>query len=172
MFCYTAISKKLKKLSGARVANKQIGKWTHAITNHLYKVVSESDPESVLRRDWWKSAANHACNIHDHQSDIFPACKHGPREEEKLGEDGDTYVRDWIDPGNDSVHKKHVHTQFLDVSYKLIINIEMSPQSVTSYARKHTTPICYATVAALTQDIVPDMQYFLIDYNYHHNGLV
>lgn len=96
---FEGITKKMKGLSAKRVTYKQASKWVPAVVNHLYKVVQDSDYGSSLRRYWWKSAANHICNIHDHEYEDFPACLHGPLEEERVDDDGKTYVRDWIDPG-------------------------------------------------------------------------
>lgn len=96
----SGITKKLKKLSAAKVGNRQVGRWVPALVNHLYKVISESDPKSMLRTEWWRSGINHICNIHIHDSEIFPKCLHEDLIEEREGEDGKLYVRDWIDPGN------------------------------------------------------------------------
>lgn len=89
----------MKKLSLAKVANRQAGRWVPALINHLYKVVSETAPQSQLRTEWWKSAANHICDVHQHESELFPLCMHGELESERVGDDGEIYIRDFIDPG-------------------------------------------------------------------------
>lgn len=93
----TGLSKKLRKLAQRRVAFVQIGRWVPALSTHLYYTIEHSPQKSELRLDMWKSATNHICNIHSHESDVFPQCLHG--ELTTKTEDGVTYERDWIDPG-------------------------------------------------------------------------
>lgn len=57
--------------------------------------------ESALRKEIRLSTTNnHISNIHEHDSDVFPDCLHPALEEVKVDEDGQEWVRNWIDPGN------------------------------------------------------------------------
>jgi hypothetical protein len=48
---------------------------------------------------WWKSCANHICNIHDLEGDGIGKCKH-PDEEVRHNEQGEELVVEWIVPGS------------------------------------------------------------------------
>lgn len=91
---HVGIRKKLLALSIQRVAYKVLRPWIPAIIDHLYHVVSNSTGN--LRVEWWKSVINHCCNIHEHESVVFPECRHGPLDDERMNPDGTMDYRVWI----------------------------------------------------------------------------
>lgn len=92
------MQKKLAKLGNKRVAFRPVLKYIPALVNHLYHVVANTGL-GQLRQDWWVSAANHVCGIHDHELETFPQCVHGEEDEETVDENGDTWQIKYIVPG-------------------------------------------------------------------------
>ena len=64
-------------MAGSKVSYLVIGKWIQGINDHLYYVVTNTEP-GEKRKQWWSSVANHICNIHNHNFAEFPACQHDP----------------------------------------------------------------------------------------------
>lgn len=92
------LKKKLGELAGKRVANRVLGRWITAIINHLYEVVTHTDPHSELRREWWTSVTDHICNIHEYpENSVYKKCLHRPLD--VIVKDGEEYTREWIDKG-------------------------------------------------------------------------
>ena len=94
MLTHVGIRKKLNALASERVAYRVLYPWIPATVDHLYHVICNSTDD--LRIEWWKSVVNHCCNIHTHDSTLFPQCKHGQLEEERVNPDGSKDVRVWI----------------------------------------------------------------------------
>lgn len=94
---FTGITKKLKKLSGAKVGNKQAGRWVPAIVSHMYKVVQDTPPQ--LAWDRLVEIRSQPCLQRSRaRQRCFPACSHDQLVERKVVDEV-VYVRDWIDPG-------------------------------------------------------------------------
>jgi len=70
------LKKKLLKVSKKKGCD-DLEPWIRSINNHLYWAACSSETgEEVV--DKVKSISNHVMNIHQHDSDRFPACTHGP----------------------------------------------------------------------------------------------
>ena len=93
----TGLRKRVSSLAAKRVAYQIAGKWIPAITSHLYHVIQHTEP-GPYRIEWWKSCLNHICGIHEHSTDIFPKCLHGP-DEEKVNSKGETLVIGYLASG-------------------------------------------------------------------------
>ncbi|XP_011677896.2 uncharacterized protein LOC105444839 [Strongylocentrotus purpuratus] len=76
------ISKGLKKklrAAGMKKDCELLHQWTKSITNHMYWVASSTpDAGQEVMAAKWSSMINHIMNIHDHETDVFPQCLHGP----------------------------------------------------------------------------------------------
>lgn len=94
----SGLKRKLSDLAGKKVSYRPIGKWIPAIISHLYHVITNSDPHTELRREWWTSVVDHVCNIHTHpQNRVFKQCAHGHLDETIEDEEGQEWRRLWLD---------------------------------------------------------------------------
>ena len=93
----TGFRKRLAAIGQRKVANHILMKWVPAPVDHLHHVVSNSPP-GQLRREWWMSGARHICNVHNHDFESFPECRHGPHEE-KYDKEGVKLVPAYLKPG-------------------------------------------------------------------------
>ena len=110
-----SITKKLTKLGNSKAAYKQIGRWSKAISSHLYYTIGNSEPKSKLRQDMWLSTTNHVCDIHEHDSEEFPQCRHDPLEN-IIDDKGVEWERDWLIPGNNTAKCLHNSPNFVTSS--------------------------------------------------------
>lgn len=64
--------------------------WIKSTVNHLMFSVKSSGGNTVLVQAKWESIVNHVMDIHEHDTDIYPACPHPA-----------TYPRTkaWLKPG-------------------------------------------------------------------------
>jgi len=91
------IRKRMAALAAKKVSFHIIGKWIPAVISHLHHVVRNTLP-GERRIKWWESAANHMCDIHTHNSEVFPKCLHGP-DKEMVNKNGDVVEVAYIEPG-------------------------------------------------------------------------
>lgn len=92
----TGLRKKLLALASKKVAYNTLRLWVPAIIDHFYYVVKHTTG-GQLRIDWWSSAINHVCNVHVHDSEVFPKCQHGELDERMIMSDGKEKKRLWLD---------------------------------------------------------------------------
>ena len=77
--------------------NHVVGRWIPAIINHLYHVIGNTEPNTVLRKEWWMSVFNHICDVHQHpEHTLFKACAHGTVQD-IVDDDGEVWTRQWLD---------------------------------------------------------------------------
>ncbi|KAJ8043633.1 hypothetical protein HOLleu_10819 [Holothuria leucospilota] len=75
------VSKKVEKLARMKscVAAKA---WSRSVSNHMYWVAASTpDGNGDMMLAKWLSVANHIQNVHEHDSQLFPKCLHGPLDE-------------------------------------------------------------------------------------------
>lgn len=99
-YIYMSASGIKKKLSEVAKLSpfRKLSHWIKNICNHFHWTVSQTPPESQLRRDMWLSVWNHIQDIHVHQTETFVSCRHDPLPQQ-FEVDGVAYVRDYIRPG-------------------------------------------------------------------------
>ncbi|XP_077554088.1 uncharacterized protein LOC144168961 [Haemaphysalis longicornis] len=70
-----------KKLRAAakNATCQELSQWVQPISNHLYACASACADNADFAVAMWKSAANHACNVHHgHSSTLYTRCLHKP----------------------------------------------------------------------------------------------
>ena len=95
---FQGLRKRVTALANKKVANNILHKWIPALVDHLHYVVSQT-PSGQLRKEWWMSAVNHICNIHTHEYETFPVCRHGELPTHEIAEDGTKLVPAYLNPG-------------------------------------------------------------------------
>lgn len=77
----TGVSKRVEKLARKKscVAARA---WSRSVSNHMnWVAASTPDGNGEMMLAKWLSVANHIQNVHDHDSQLFPNCLHGPLDE-------------------------------------------------------------------------------------------
>ena len=85
------IGKKIDALAKQKDC-EDAGLWRKSIVNHLYWVAATApEGNEDMIEAMWKSVCNHIQDIHEEHSDLYPACAHGPLDEEERD-------KEWLQP--------------------------------------------------------------------------